>query len=124
MPPPVRPDWLPPGKELDELTQDDWVEFGMVVGGRFLIAGRGAGDPRPNINAYLAHWRQEFGPSNMNQIEARAAYARQFTEMEALGVFQSEFDPDYVDATDAIEAMIVAVAALPSHDWADLPSPV
>jgi hypothetical protein len=107
------PDWLPPGKELDELTQDDYVQFGMVVGGRFLIAGRGAGDPRPNINAYLAHWRQEFGPSNMSQIEARAVYDRQFTEMEALQVFQSDFDPDYVDATDAIEGL---AAYLNTHD--------
>lgn len=121
MPPPIRPDWLPADLELDELGIPRWIQYGMIVGGRFLIAGRGAGDPRPDRNAYLAHWRQIFGPSNMNQIEARLVYEAQFATMEELGVFQSDFDPDYVDATDSIEAMIVAVAALPSQDWADLP---
>ena len=116
----ARPDWLPPGLELDELGPERWVEYGMIVGGRFLIAGRGAGDPRPNINAYLAHWRREFGPSNMNQIEARAVYALQFTEMEELLVFRSDFDPDYVDATDAIELLSVYLDAH-DGDITDLP---
>ena len=106
-------DWLPDGKELDELNQDDYVEYGMIVGGRFLIAGRGAGDPRPNINAYIAHWRKQFGPQNINQIEARAVYDRQFAEMEELNVFSSVYDPDYVDATDAIEELS---AWLNAHD--------
>jgi hypothetical protein len=111
---------LTPGQKAD-LTLDDWFDYGWVNGGEFLVEERGNANPRPDLNAYLAHWRQYFGPSNMNQIEARLVYEAQFAYLETEGIISSEYDPDYVDSVDSIEALANELDA--GHDLDDLPVP-
>lgn len=112
---------LTPGQKAD-LTFEDWIDYGWVNGGEFLGEERGNANPRPNLNAYLAHWRQYFRPQNMNQIEARLVYEAQFAILEELNVFNSAYDPDYVDAVDAIEELAEYMNGH-DNDGSDLPVP-
>jgi hypothetical protein len=112
---------LTPGQKAD-LTFEDWIVYGIVNGGEFLVNEHGAGNPTPDFNAYLAHWRQYFGPSNMNQIEARLVYEWQLQYLEDENIIQSDYDPDYTDAVAAIEGL---AEYLDAHDGdiTDLPVP-
>lgn len=112
---------LTPGQKAD-LTFEDWIVYGWVNGGEFLVAAQGAGDPTPNFNAYIAQWRQYFGPANMNQIEARLVYEWQFDYLETEGIIQSDYDPEYTDAVEAIEALAEYLATH-DNDFSGLPVP-
>jgi len=115
------PDAIPPGVDLGDLGIQDWFHYGWPLGGDFLVSEKAQGNPRPNLNAYLAKWRQEFGPQNMSQADAQAVYALQFTVLEELQIIDSDFD-DYADVAEADAMLVVAVEAV-GGDFADLPTP-
>jgi hypothetical protein len=109
----------PPGVPLDTLGIRDWFEYGWPVGGEFLVVT----PVRPDLNAYLAHWRQFFGPANMSQADAQAVYDLQFAALEEMDLIASDFDPDYADVAEADAELVIAVELLPSKDFNDLPTP-
>jgi len=101
MPPPTTPASTALDDDyLETLGIKEWAEYGWDVGGKFLNKP-GA---RPNLNAYLAHWRQQFGPQNMSQQDARAVYDLQFAYLEDEGLMESDYD-DYADVVSAIESL-------------------
>jgi hypothetical protein len=112
---------LTPGQKAD-LGFEDWITYGWVNGGEFLVNEHAAGNPTPNFNAYLAQWRQYFGPANMTQIEARLVYEWQFGYLEDENIIQSDYDPEYTDSVGAIEGL---AEYLDTHDndFSDLPIP-
>ena len=101
---------------------EDWITYGWVDGGEFLVNEHAAGNPTPNFNAYLAKWRQYFGPANMNQIEARAIYELQFQYLEDGGIIASDYDPEYTDAVAGIEGLAEYLNAH-DNDVSDIPVP-
>jgi hypothetical protein len=112
---------LTPGEKAD-LGPEEWFDYGWVNGGEFLVNEHAAGNPTPNFNAYLAQWRQYFGPSNMNQIEARAIYELQFQYLEDGGIIASDYDPEYTDAVAGIEGLAEYLNAN-DNDVSDIPVP-
>lgn len=90
MPPPDPPIRLPGERP----NPGGFRSEGWRVGGDFLNLPTPV---RPNLNAYLAHWRADMA---LNQIEARALYELWLHDLREMGVLNTEYD-DYADLNEA-----------------------
>ena len=87
---------FPPGRQPGERpVPGGFRSEGWRVGGDFLLLA--PGPQRPNLNAYLAHWRLDM---DLSQIEARALYELWLVTLKELNVLHSTYD-DYADLNEA-----------------------
>jgi hypothetical protein len=87
---------FPPGRQPGERPPPGGFRSeGWASGGAFLNSF--PGPTRPNLNAYLAHWRTDL---DINQIEARALYDAWLVSLRELNVLNTEYD-DYADLNEA-----------------------